>query len=304
MAPIQLSENFRAFFYAPFYAASARDAYAAEGVEVTLLESPDPTVSSGALRAGRLDVAWGGPYRVILDHARRPESDLVSFCNVVERDPFFIVGRTPRPDFKFADLKDCAFGTVSEVPTPWICLQDDLRRAGVDPESLTRTTDASMADNAAALAAGRLDAIQVFQPYAEALVESGDGHIWLASADRGLTAYTTLNTRRAVIAEREDDLKAMTRAIGKTLAWVAAAPADEIAATVAPFFPDIPRDRAARIIQRYRDLNLWARSPVIPEESFHRLAAAMQSGGVIDAAPTWADCVDVSLAAAASPAKP
>jgi len=89
-----------------------------------------------------------------------------------------------------------------------------------------------------------------------------------------------------------------------SLAWVATAPADEIAATVAPFFPDIPRDRAACIIQRHRDLNLWARSPVIPEEGFRRLAAAMQSGGVIDAAPDWSDCVDVSLAAAASSANP
>ena len=33
---IQLSENFRALFYAPFYAAHAIGAYHAEGVDVTL----------------------------------------------------------------------------------------------------------------------------------------------------------------------------------------------------------------------------------------------------------------------------
>lgn len=37
---IQLSENFRALFYAPFYAAHAIGAYHAEGVDVTLLASP------------------------------------------------------------------------------------------------------------------------------------------------------------------------------------------------------------------------------------------------------------------------
>ena len=34
---IRLSENFRALFYAPFYAAHAIGAYQAEGVDVTLL---------------------------------------------------------------------------------------------------------------------------------------------------------------------------------------------------------------------------------------------------------------------------
>ena len=37
---ITLSENFRALFYAPFYAAHAIGAYAAEGVQVTLRHSP------------------------------------------------------------------------------------------------------------------------------------------------------------------------------------------------------------------------------------------------------------------------
>jgi NitT/TauT family transport system substrate-binding protein len=26
--------------------------------------------------------------------------------------------------------------TVSEVPTPWLCLQEDLRQAGIDPARL------------------------------------------------------------------------------------------------------------------------------------------------------------------------
>ena len=38
--PIVLTENFRALFYAPFYAAHAIGAYAAEGVDVTLRARP------------------------------------------------------------------------------------------------------------------------------------------------------------------------------------------------------------------------------------------------------------------------
>ncbi len=69
-----------------------------------------------------------------------------------------------------------------------------------------------MAENAAALRAGSLDAVQLFQPYAEELIASGAGHVWYAAADRGLTAYTALVTRRPLLASRRDELLRMTRA--------------------------------------------------------------------------------------------
>jgi NitT/TauT family transport system substrate-binding protein len=92
-----LYENFRALFYAPLYAAHAIGAYAAAGVDVALRASPDPASSAAALRAGAADVMWGGPLRVLLTHASDPASDVVCFCDVVKRDPFFIIGRIPRP---------------------------------------------------------------------------------------------------------------------------------------------------------------------------------------------------------------
>ena len=49
-----------------------------------------------------------------------------------------------------------------------------------------------MDQNETDLRTGKVDAIQVFQPYAEQLIASGAGHVWYAAATRGLTAYTTL----------------------------------------------------------------------------------------------------------------
>src|SRR5207253_3284199 len=123
-------ENFRALFYAPFYAAYATGAFRDAGVDVELVNSPSPPATVKALRAGEVDVTWGGPLRVMITHDQERQSDLVCFCDVVARDPFFIIGNKPKPDFHFADLKTLRFATVSEVPTPWICLADDIRRAG------------------------------------------------------------------------------------------------------------------------------------------------------------------------------
>lgn len=294
--PIALSENFRALFYAPFYAAQATGAFADAGVEVELKPSPSPAAAVQALRAGEVDVMWGGPLRVMMLHDTEPAADLVCFCDVVARDPFFIIGARPRPDFKLADLAGNRFATVSEVPTPWVCLQDDLRRAGLDPARLERITDKTMEENEAALRAGTVDAIQVFQPYAERLIASGAGHVWYAAASRGRTAYTTLVARRAVLAERADELLKMTSALHRTLGWFAKTPAAGIADLLKSYFPDVPSDIFAACIERYRALALWASDPVIRREGYDRLHAAMRSAGALSKDIPFEACVDTKLA--------
>ena len=303
---ITLSENFRALFYAPFYAAHAIGAYEAEKVAVELRDSPDPARTAADLRSGRIDVMWGGPLRVLLTHAADPAADVVCFCDVVARDPFFVIGREPKPDFRPSDLLGVRFASVSEVPTPWLCLQDDIRRDGADPAALNRVHGPSMADNAASLREGRLDAIQVFQPYAEELLQSGAGHLWSAAASRGLTAYTTLVTRRAVLTTRREELAAMVRAMCRSLRWLAATPADEVARALAAFFPAVPMPLFAAAIERYRALGLYGPDPITRREGVERLQAAMRSGGALDRDIPFETVVDNTLAeeaAAAGPAR-
>src|SRR5882724_8926778 len=179
---IVLQETLRAAFYAPFYAALALDAFGQEGVEVRFVSAPTPSQAARGLADGTVDVAWGGPMRVMHTYEQDPDCDLVCFCEVVTRDPFFLVGRTERRNFKLADLVGRRIATVSEVPTPWLCLQEDLRRAGLDPARLDRVTGQSMADNTAALRRSEVDVVQLFQPFVEELLEAGAGHIWSAAA--------------------------------------------------------------------------------------------------------------------------
>lgn len=293
---VLLSESFRALFYAPFYAAVATGAFERAGVEVELRPSSDPALASKALRAREVDVMWGGPLRVMMVRDAEPAADLVCFCDVVARDPFFVVGARPRPDFTLADLLSVKLATVSEVPTPWICLQDDLRRAGLDPAQVDRITDGTMGENETALREGKIDAVQLFQPYAERLVSSGAGYVWYAAADRGLTAYTTLVTRRDMLTERADELIRMIRGIDETLKWFAVTPAFDIAGKLQSYSPDVPVPLFAACIERYRALDLWGCDPVIRREGYDRLHAAMRSAGALSRDIPFEDVVDTSLA--------
>ncbi|MDP6874917.1 MAG: hypothetical protein QF521_15435, partial [Alphaproteobacteria bacterium] len=115
--PIILYENMRTVVYVPFYLAIERGDWAAAGIDVSVQTSPNTP---------------GGPMRVMLHHDKDRECPLVCFAQAVARDPSVLVGRTPNDRFRFADLVDLRVGAMTEVPTPWMTLQDDIRRAGVD----------------------------------------------------------------------------------------------------------------------------------------------------------------------------
>ena len=295
---ITLQESLRGLFYAPFYAALARDAYAKEGVEVAFVSAPKPGDAATNVMGGAADVCWGGPMRVMQTYHQVPDCDLVCFGEVVTRDPFLLVGRVPRPDFKVGDLLGLRVGTVSEVPTPWMCLQEDLRRAGVDPDQVNLVADRSMAENCAALEAGTLDVVQVFEPFVSSLLASGVGHIWYAGASRGLCSYTTFYARRGVLSARRDELLPMVRAIYRTQQWVAGADGAAIAETVAGYFSAVAPEILTAACRRYKALGIWGATPVLPREGYDRLRASLVSGHFVDPGTPFETAVDNSLAEA------
>src|SRR4051794_11514770 len=115
---IRLMENFRAVFYAPYYATHALGFYAREGVEVELMTSDAPGDAVPKLIDGTVDVTWGGPMRVMKARDQSPRSTLVNFCEGVARDPFFLIGRYGARPFDLSALASTRFASVAEVPTP------------------------------------------------------------------------------------------------------------------------------------------------------------------------------------------
>ncbi len=293
--PIKLAENFRAVFYAPFYATQALGFYAREGVEIDLINSPAPAAATPDLLNGAIDLSWGGPMRVMKAREIDPNSPLVCFCEVAARDPFFLVGRGDRPEFQLADLARLRLTTVSEVPTPWLCLQHDLRRAGIDPDRLERVANRTMAENLEALRSGELDVAQMFEPYASMAVKSGIGNILYAASARGPTVYTTFLATRDSIERNRAAFAAMVRAVRRMQSWLGDHGAEELAAVVAPFYPNVASDVLTNSLRRYREAGIWARSPEVSREGFARLAASLLSGGFISRIHGYDDCVDQSL---------
>jgi NitT/TauT family transport system substrate-binding protein len=295
---ITLQETLRAVFYAPFYVALARDAFTAEGVEIKFVSSPRPQDAALRLMDGTVDVCWGGPMRVMETYQNVPGCDVVCFAEVVTRDPFLLMGREPRPDFKLADLETATLATVSEVPTPWLCLQHDLRLAGIDPSTLKRVTGRTMAENMAALKKGEIDVIQVFEPFPSLLLADKAAHVWYEAARRGPTSYTTFYARRGLLSERRDEVMRMVRAIQRTEKWVKSASGQEIANAIARYFADVPPAILEAACTRYKALGIWNDTPLLPRQGYDRLRDGLVSGGFVSPGAPFETAVDNSLAEA------
>jgi NitT/TauT family transport system substrate-binding protein len=152
-----------------------------------------------------------------------------------------------------------------------------------------------MAENAAAVAAGRLEVAQLFEPLASQLEMRGQGHVWHVAASRGPTAYTTFVSTAQNLRDKRPAFKAMLRGLAKTLTWVAGNPAEALADTVAPRFPDLPLPLLRAALTRYKRQGLWTADPFYPEEAFLRLEQAMFTARAITRRPGFSATADNAI---------
>jgi NitT/TauT family transport system substrate-binding protein len=289
---LRIAENFRAVFYAPFYAVRELGLAEREGLAVEWLPSDAPGGTIEQVKRGGIDAQWGGPMRVLKDHDSTPADGarLVCFGEVVGRDPFYLIGRKRQPTFGLKDLAAMRLGVVSEVPTPWYCLRADLEDAGVDTTTLRITRSLTMPQQLEALASGKLDAVQLFEPYASRALADGNAVLYAASS-RGPTCYTAFLTSRDSASKRREEFAALTRATQAVLDWVAEKGPAELARVTASLFPDVPQDLLRSALERYHRAGLWSRTTAVSDTGFERLAYSLHAGGFIAHRAAYSECV-------------
>jgi NitT/TauT family transport system substrate-binding protein len=88
--------------------------------------SGDAAKTAQSLIAVQGDVSWGGPLRLMMALEKNAKGAAIAFCEAIGRDPFFLLGREPKPGFRLQDLAGKRLAVTTEVPTPWMCLRHDL----------------------------------------------------------------------------------------------------------------------------------------------------------------------------------
>ena len=149
----------------------------------------------------------------------------------------------------------------------------------------------------AALKAGKVDVIQVFEPFPSLLLADKAAHVWYEAARRGVTAYTLL--LRPARHPRP-------RGATNSCAWYAPSPrrrrgsrahrARRSPRRSRDYFKDVAPAILEAACSRYKTLGIWNATPFLPRESYDRLRDSLVSGGFVSPGTPFETAVDNSLA--------
>jgi len=292
---LTLAENFRAIFYTPFYLLKTIGLAEQAGLELNWLPPGSPGGAIDAVKNGTVDLTWGGPMRVMKDHDSTPSNGqaLLCFGEVVSRDPFFLVGKKTLGRFELAQLRQLRLAQVSEVPTPWLCLQADLRDLGLSVPEIEAALirGLSMPEQIQALKAGTLDIAQVFEPLASELLYDPAYQVLYAGYTRGPTVYTTLICSRDGWAKHHVAFTALNNVLRTLQTWMHAQTPAILASHVQPFFPELSAQHLEQAIARYLENGVWACSTEMSKTGFDRLSYSLHSGRFIRSQIDFASCI-------------
>jgi NitT/TauT family transport system substrate-binding protein len=285
---------FHSVFYAPQFVAVHGGFFADEGLDVTAEAASGGRTTVSALLDGSIDIGLGGIMRS-LDLADRDGRLLPHFAEVNSRNGFFLLGRSPR--FQWKDLAGKTVLAFAEAPTPWQCMLTVLRREGVDPAAVRIERTLPAGEAAAAFRAGRGDFLETGQPFTEALLRDGAAHLAASMGEAtGPVPFSSYMTTTAFLRDGRETLVRFTRALARAQRWMAGATPDEIASVIAPAFPDVEPELRRRAVARYQAQGTWPAQPLLTRGGYEYLQQILLDGGFIRGRHRYEDLIDETVA--------
>ena len=269
--------------------------FAAEGLDVEVRTAAGGVTTTGALIDGTAAVSLGGVMRS-LDLADRGGPRLVHFAEVNSRNGFFLLRREPAPPFAWSQLVGRTVLSFAEAPTPWQCMLTVLRKQGVDPARVRIERTLPVTEAVAAFRAGHGDFLETGQPFTEILLREGAAHLAASMGDAtGPLPFSSYMTTTAALTERRELLVRFTRALARAQRWLAGATAAEVAALIAPAFPDVAPAVRQAAVARYLAQSTWAADPLLRGPGYEYLQQILLDGGFITRRHRYEDLVDTTI---------
>jgi NitT/TauT family transport system substrate-binding protein len=282
---------FHSPFYTPLFVTNALGYFKDEGFETTI-STPPPGKTVDMLEDGSADLILGGVMRTFI-LAERGGPRMIAIAEVNSRDGFFILSRTPAPNFSWNDLEGKRLALFGLAPTPWMCLQTAMREQGADPAKVHVQEKLDVGQGIEALTSGRAEYLQTGQPVVDQLIRDGVAH--LASAQAPIVKhvpYSSFIVTDETRMKRPELCAAVVRALTRGFAWIRANDGDAIAGALAPAFPDVPHALMALAVSRLKAQGIWSDGPQQDRAAFDRLGSMLVNGGLIKRAASYDDLND------------
>ena len=297
---IDVCEVTHSVFYAPQYVAMSQGFFAEEGLSVELTVGQGADKVMAAVLSGSVDIGLAGPEASIyvMEEGRQDYPQV--FAQLTQRDGSFLVGREPKEDFQWEDLRGSHLLPGRKGGVPYMTLEYVLQEHGLVPgEDLLFDDSVDFSMMAAAFAAGTGDYVTIFEPTASAMELQGQGHILASVGQAGgeipFTAYFAAGSR---LSEEPELFEGFTRAIYRGQKWVEEHSPEEVAEVLQPYFADTDPAVMISVVENYKAIDAWAHTPVMSRPGFEKLQDIMQQAGQLKERVSYDDLVENRFAEA------
>lgn len=264
----QINIQFTRFsaFYSPLISTMSGGFLKQEGLEPTHSVAPPGKSAIDALVDGSAHVVQSALSQGLTALEKGETPPAVHFAQINEKDGFFLTGREPDPGFRWDKLAGRKV-LVDHGGQPLAMFRFACHESGLDYDAIDSIDAGGGAAMDKAFRDGQGDYIHQQGPAPQQLEHDGVGHIVAAVGDAiGPCGFSSLAATREWL--ETDMAKAFMRAYRKTRRYINEAPAEEIAAAEAGFFPDTPREVLTRTIDAYQKLGCWTPHVEITESAY------------------------------------
>ena len=278
---IRVNEVTRSIFYAPQYVAINKGFFEEQGlnIELTTAQGSDAVMTS--VLSNQVEIGFAGPETSIYVYNEGKEDYCQVFAQLTKKDGSFLVSKEANENFKWEDVKGKTIIPGRKGGVPYMTLEYVLKKNGIDPQKDVTLDDSIKFDlMAGAFTAGDAEYVTLFEPTASLTQEQGKGYIVAAVGEAaGEIPYTGYCAKKSYIENNEEIIQSFTNAVAKGQKWVEEHSSLEIAQEITSFFPDTDVKLLEKVIQNYKDIDVWNTTPVLKEDSFELLQEVMSIAG-------------------------
>lgn len=281
---IRVNEVTRSVFYAPQYVAISQGFFEDEGLAIELTTGQGADKVMTAVLANQCDIGFAGPEAAIYVYNEGKEDYTQVFAQLTKKDGSFLVSKTNDTDFKWTDLIGKTIIPGRKGGVPYMTLEYVIKQNGMDPQNDMVLDDSIKFDlMAGAFTGGEADYVTLFEPTASMVEMEQKGYIVASVGEAaGNIPYTAYFAKKSYIEENSDTIQKFVRAITKAQEWVASHSNREIAEAIIEFFPDTDVEVLEKVVERYKQVDVWKENAVLKEEDFELLQTVMQEAGELE----------------------